>query len=53
MVKYINVLWIIVFVIFIDNKYAYLVRDEFVMCIYIYIYIYEKYVWIICERCNL
>ena len=47
MIKYINVLWIIVFVIFIDNKYAYLVRYEFV------IYIYGKYVWIICERCNL
>ena len=41
MVKYINVFWIIVFVIFIDNKYAYLVRDEFV--IYIYIYMRNMY----------
>ena len=45
MVKDIDVLWDVVFVICMGNKYEYSVRDVFV--------IYEKYVWISCERCNL
>ena len=45
MVKDIDVLWDVVFVICMGNKYEYSVRDVFV--------IYETYVWISCERCNL
>ena len=49
MVKDIDVLWDIVFVIYICNAYGYLVRlGERWVC-----NIYEKYVCIICERCNL
>ena len=53
MVKDIDALWDVVFVIYIYiyicNKYGYLVRlGERWVC-----NIYEKYVCIICERCNL